>query len=117
MAEIRVEREQVSIELSLVEKIGALHGDLFVPRLAVRSVRIVEGPFREIKGFRSPGTWVPRVMALGTWRRRDGRDFVAVYRGERGIVVEIDARQGNYQRFILSAKDPDRIRERFAATT
>jgi hypothetical protein len=44
MAEIRVEGDQISIQLSLAEKIGAFHGDLEFPRSAIRTVRVVEKP-------------------------------------------------------------------------
>jgi len=103
MAEIRVEDGQVSIHLSFVEKIGALHGDLHFPVSAVRAVRVVDKPFCEIEGIRSPGTGVPGLIALGTYRAHGGRDFVAVYRGERGVVIEIDADDMKYRRLILSA--------------
>jgi hypothetical protein len=110
MAEIRIDGEQVSIHLSFAEKIGALHGDLHFPVSAVRAVRVVDKPFSEIEGVRSPGTGVPGVIALGTYRARGGRDFVAVYRGERGAVIEIDAGNTKYRRVILSAKDPESLR-------
>jgi len=115
MAEIRVEGGQVCIQLSLVERLGALHRDIRFPRSAVRTVRLVDKPFDEIAGIRLPGTRVPGLMALGTWRRRGGRDFVVVYRGERGVVVEVDASQLNYQRIILSTKDPDGVHALLAA--
>jgi hypothetical protein len=115
MAEIEVKGGQVSIQLSLLERVGALKSDLCFPLSAVKSVRIVERPFGEIQGIRSPGTRVPAMMALGTWRRRGERDFVAVYRGQRGVVVEIDANQTNYQRIILSTEDPDRVRKLLAS--
>jgi hypothetical protein len=115
MAEIRVDGGQVSIRLNLAEKIGAFHGDLRFPRSAVRTVRVVDKPFGEIQGIRSPGTRVPGVIALGTWRRRGGRDFVAVYRGQRGIVVEVDASHANYQRVILSTTAPDDVRDLLTA--
>jgi hypothetical protein len=111
MAEIRVDGGQVSIALSLAEKIGALRGDLRFRRSAVRTVRVVDPSFNEIQGFRSPGTRVPGVIALGSWRRRAGRDFVAVYRGQRGIVVEVHASQADYQRVILSTKSPENVRD------
>ena len=114
MADILVTAEQVSVQLSLAEKIGALHGDLHFPRSAVRMVRVADKPFGEIAGIRSPGTRIPGVMALGTWRRSGGPDFVAVYRGERGIVVDLNANQTSYQRIILSAKHPDDIRNLLA---
>ncbi len=108
MAEIEVEGGQVSIHLSFAEKIGALHGDLHFPISGVRAVRIVDKPFCEIEGIRSPGTGVPGLIALGTYRAHGRRDFVAVYRGERGVVIEID--NTKYRRVILSAKEPDRVR-------
>jgi len=116
MAEIRVEGGEVSIHLSLAEKIGALHGDLHFPRSAVRTFRVVDKPFYEVEGIRSPGTGVPGVIALGTYRSHGRRDFVAVYRGERGVVLEVDADRVNYQRVILSTKDPDRFWNQLAAT-
>jgi hypothetical protein len=116
MAEIKIENERVVICLSRAEKFGALHGDLHFPRSAVRAARVVAEPFAEIQGLRSPGTRVPGIMALGTWRRRGGeRDFVAVYRGERGIVVEIDPNASSYLRVILSTKDPDGVRNLLTA--
>ncbi len=116
MAEIQVETGgQVSIHLSFVEKIGALHGDLHFPTSAVRSVRVVDKPFCEIEGIRSPGTGVPGVVALGTYRAHGRRDFVAVYRGKRGVVIEIDADNTKYRRVILSAKDPDHVRDILAS--
>ena len=75
----------------------------------------MDKPFGEIGGIRLPGTRVPGLMALGTWWRRDGRDLVVVYRGERGVVVEVDANQLNYQRIILSTKGPDGVRDLLAA--
>jgi hypothetical protein len=115
MAELRVEGGEIFVHLSLAEKIGALHKDLQFPRSAVRTVRVVDNPFGEIGGMRLPGTRVPGVMALGTWRRGKGWDFVAVYRGQRGVVVEVDAHQVAYERIILSSKDPDGIRDLLAA--
>jgi hypothetical protein len=65
---------------------------------AVRVVWVVDKPFSEIEGIRSPGTGVPGVIALGTCRARGRRDFVAVSRGERGAVIEIDAGNTKYRR-------------------
>jgi len=116
MAQIKIEDETVVIHLSRAEKFGALQGDLQFPRSAVRVARVVDKPFAEIQGFRCPGTGVPGVIALGTWRRRGGgRDFVAVYLGQRGIVVEVDPNMSSYQRVILSTKDPDGARNLLAA--
>ena len=109
MAQIQVEGGQVSIHLSFAEKVGAMHGDLHFPVSAVRVVRVVDKPFCEIEGVRSPGTGIPGVIALGTYRTHRMRDFVAVYRGDRGVVIEFEAGDTDFRRIILSAKDPDRV--------
>jgi len=110
MAEIRIEDGKITVELSFLEKLGALHGNVSVPRSAVQDVRVVEQPFSEIKGIRFPGTRVPGLAALGTWRRGKERDFVFVYRGQAGVVIDVDPRAAPYQRIIVSSSDPDRIR-------
>jgi len=115
MAGIGIEGGEVSIHLNLAEKVGALHGDIHFPRSAVRAVRIVDRPFSEIEGIRSPGTGVPGVIALGTWRAHGKRDFVAVYRGQRGVVIETAVEQTKYRRVILSTKDPERARDLLTA--
>jgi len=109
MAQIQVEGGQVSIHLSFAEKVGSLHGDLHFPVSAVRVVRVVDMPFCGIEGFRSPGTGIPGVIALGTYRIHGKRDFVAVYRGDRGVVIGFEAGDKDFRRVILSAKDPDRV--------
>jgi hypothetical protein len=115
MATIQLKDSQVLIHLNPAEKIGALRGDVHFPRSAIRSVRVVDKPFFEIEGIRSPGTGVPGVIALGTYRSHGRRDFVAVYRGERGVVLDIDADQADYRRVILSTKDPDGVRSLLGA--
>jgi hypothetical protein len=42
--------------------------------------------------------------------RVEARDFVCVYRGQRGVVVDVDPRGAAYQRVILSSSDPDGVR-------
>ncbi len=69
MAEIRIQDGDIIVQLGSLEKIGALHGDVRVPRSAVIAMRVVENPFAEIQGIRFPGTGVPGLIALGTWRR------------------------------------------------
>ena len=79
-------------------------GDVRVPLSAVRSVRRVDEARREIRGLRAPGTRLPKVIALGTWRRQGSRDFVAVYRREPGFVLEVDGQE--FARIIVTGELP-----------
>lgn len=100
--------EEVVVHLSPAEKLGAVHGDVRVPRKAVREVRVVQDPIAEVRGLRAPGTGWPGRIALGTWRRRGHRkDFVAAYRNRPGVVVELDGARAGYERLILSVDSPE----------
>jgi hypothetical protein len=111
MAEIRIQDGDIIVQLGSLEKIGALHGDVRVPRSAVIAMRVVENPFAEIQGIRFPGTGVPGLIALGTWRRGKARDFVCVYRDQPGVVIDIDPAAATYQRVIISSSDPNGVRK------
>jgi hypothetical protein len=115
MATVDVQGENVIVRLSPIEKLGALHGDVTVPRPSVRAVEVTTQPFVELRGIRAPGTGLPGVIALGTWRRGRGKkDFVAVYRGRPAVVLDLDDR-GPYDRLIISVDDPGEVRRRLAA--
>jgi hypothetical protein len=109
MATLRREGDEVVVLLNDIEKMGALRSHVRVPASAVRSVRVSERPFGEIRGVRAPGTGFPRVIALGTWRYSGGKDFVAVYRGEPAVVVELDG--AAFARLIVSSHDAARLRD------
>jgi hypothetical protein len=107
MAELRVDGDEVVLELSGLEKLGALHGDIRVPRSSIRDVRAVDDAMAEVRGLRAPGTGLPGVIALGTWRRKDGKDFVAVHRHAPGVVVELEG--APYRRLIVTTSDASAI--------
>ena len=113
MALLRRDGDEVVVLLNDLEKAGALRGDIRVDAWSIRSVRVTRQPFQELRGLRAPGTGIPGVIALGTWRYSGGKDFVAVYRGGPAVIVELDHEP--YKRLIVSAHDAtevaDRLRE------
>ena len=107
MATVALDGAEVVVRLSPLEKLGALHADVRVPRAAVLAVQVVDDPMTEVRGLRIPGTGVPWVVALGTWRRRGARDFVAVRHRHAGVVVELDPHQAGFSRLLVSVADPE----------
>lgn len=111
MAELRIEGQDVVVRLTPLEKLGAVSGDVRIPRSAIGDVRVVQRPFEEVRGLRAPGTGLPGVIALGTWRRRGRRkEFVAVRRGESGLVIELTDDFPTYGRLVISAADAEDVR-------
>ena len=102
MAELHVRGNELVVELSELEKLGALHRDVHVPLAGVRTVRVAEDPWPELRGIRAPGTGVPGLIALGS-RRGAGHDFTAVYEHRPAVVVELEG--ADFDRLVISASD------------
>src|SRR3954469_9188974 len=98
------------VHLWLFGRIGAVvPGDLWFPLTAVRSARVTEKPWSELRGERSPGSHVRGVGALGTFKHLHGRDFVALYGRGPGVVVELDGMR--FMRLLISRQDAEEVAE------
>jgi len=107
VATLAVEGDELHLQLSTWEKIGAFHSDIRVPTDSVAAVDVATVPRSTVRGMRSPGTGLPGVVALGTWRYRGGPDFIAVYRNRPSVVVTL--RNQPFTRLIVSVDDPDAV--------
>lgn len=107
MASVAVEGDELVVRLSARERVGALRSEVRVPVTSVREVHTVTVASKGLRGFRAPGTGLPGVVALGTWRRRGGKDFVAAYRRHPGIVIELEGQE--FDRLIVSGPAPDDV--------
>ena len=107
MARLRIADGSLEVQLSPLERFGAFHGNITVPLSAVQSMQIVDHPFQQLRGIRAPGTGFPGVIALGTWRYSGGKDFVAVYDGQRGVVIDLDGTE--FRRLVIGTPDPEAV--------
>ena len=102
---VRVGNEIV-LELSLLEKLGALHSS---PRASIDSIEKVEfidqlWGSATLRGVRAPGTALPYVILLGTLRGRGYKDFVAMKGRGEGVVLTL--KSGPFARWIFTLKQP-----------
>ena len=104
MATLKLEGDEVVVELSTMEKVGALLGDVRVPRASVTGARITEDPYRELRGLRV-GTGIPYVIVLGRMVFGGGQDFVAIYRTLPTAVIDLAPGQ-RFARLLVSSPDP-----------
>jgi hypothetical protein len=107
MAEVVVTGDTVTVSLSALEKAEALHGDVSVPRTAVVTARTVPDGMDEVHGLRLPGTGLPGVIMVGTWRDSERVTF-AVYHGRRPAVV-LDLTGQRYDRIVVTVEHPDEV--------
>lgn len=101
MASLRVHSDRLEIQLTPAEKVLALRReDLSVQRSAIRSIKITDDPWIWIRGIRAPGTLVPLVLAVGTWKFHGGKDFLVVKNKRQAVIIDVDDEE--YTRLILS---------------
>lgn len=97
----------VILALSPKEKFFGLHSSPQAKFGDIISVRKVEKVWSRkiIKGIRAFGTGLPWVMALGTWRYRRGKNFLAVY-GKRPAYV-ITFNSSDFKQWIVTPDNTD----------
>ena len=106
MAKVRVIDEELILELSFWERVGALHSSPRVSLNAVTKVEFIDNLWsnKVLRGMRAPGTGIPYKVLLGTMRGREFRDFTAI-KG-RGAGVEICLNEGPFERWIFTLRQP-----------
>lgn len=105
MGRLSVDNEFLVLNLTGFEKLEGFHGDIRVPISAVRDVRLTREPWSELRGIRAPGTGVPGVVAVGTRRGSDLKDFAAVHGKGPAVVVELEGAE--YGRLVVSEDDAE----------
>ena len=106
MARILKIGNELVLELSFWEKMGALH---LSPRTSIDSIESIEfidqlWGSSTLRGVRAPGTALPYVVLLGTLRGRNYRDFVAMKGRGEGVVITL--KNGPFARWIFTVRQP-----------
>lgn len=104
MAAVRVEGGTVTIVLSAIEKVEALHSDVQVARFSVVNARTVPDGMHEISGIRMPGTAVPGLIAAGTYVADGQRTFAVVHRHAPAVVLDLTGEE--FDRIVVTVDNP-----------
>jgi len=109
MASLSVHPDRLEIHLTRTERTLAVRREsLVVQRENIRSVIITEDPWIWLRGIRSPGTFIPLVLAAGTWKFHGGKDFVSIKRHRQAVVIDLVDEE--FSRLILTSQHaPDLI--------
>ena len=102
MAKVIEKDGVITLLLSRLEKIGALHGDISVASSQLISKTEVPNPWTKehLRGVRSPGTAIPYRILLGTMRLKGGKDFCAIYKRTPAVIYEFA--DAPFKRWVVS---------------
>jgi hypothetical protein len=107
MAKLLVTDDAVTVLLSAVEKAEAVHGDVSVPRTAVVSAQVATDGMDEVHGLRMPGTGLPGVIMVGTWRAKERVTFAVVHGRRPAVVLELTGQR--YDRIVVTVENPEEV--------
>ena len=104
MARIKVIGDEVILELSFWERVGAIHSSPKVSISAVTKIEFVEKLWSNevLRGMRAPGTGIPYVLLLGSMRGREYCDFAAIKGRGAGAVITFS--EGPFERWIFTLR-------------
>ena len=102
MAKVIEKDGVLTLKLSRLEKMGALHGDISVASNLLLSKTEVSNPWTKehLRGVRSPGTAIPYRILLGTMRFKGGKDFCAIYKRTPAVIYEFS--DAPFKRWVVS---------------
>jgi hypothetical protein len=110
MAELKINEESVTLVLSVGERMEAFHGNITVPRSSVVGARRVPDGLAEVHGIRAPGTTLPGVVMVGTWRATGSVTFAACHGRRPAVVLNLVGQ--DFDRLVVTVDDPDDTLER-----
>ncbi|MCR2813264.1 MULTISPECIES: hypothetical protein [Microbacterium] len=104
MVTLLLDSTRLEIVLSATERLLAFHkGNVIVPRDTIAKVQLIDDPWSWLRGIQSPGTRLPGVIAMGTWKSVNGVDFVIVRRRLPGVVIDLEGHP-EFQRIVLNTR-------------
>ena len=102
MATVIRDGNEIVLQLSFWEKLGALHSSPRASIDSIESIEFVDQLWRSdvLRGVRAPGTAIPYVVLLGTLRGLKFKDFVAMKGRSAGSVIHF--KNGPFERWIFT---------------
>ncbi|WP_428933936.1 hypothetical protein [Streptomyces sp. ACT015] len=104
MAQVRIDGDDLVVEIEGMNKLWAFKSRLTVPLVNVRGATADPGIAADPKGIRAPGARVPGVITAGTFHLDGEKVFWDVRDPAKAVVVELADER--YARLVLQVDDP-----------
>lgn len=109
MAELHVDGDTLVLQLSRLEKLEAVHGDLRAPRASMRSIAVLEDAHAPADRGLKVGERLPGISEVATVHTRGERLFAVVHH-ETPRGLRIDFEGTDYDAWIVGCADPEAVK-------
>ena len=105
MARVFVEGSKVRLALSSGERFFGFHKSPTANLSDVVKVERIDHFWKYAgwRGVRAPGTGIPGIVGLGTWRKLGSKTFCAVYKKEPGFKITL--KNNEFAAWLFSAPE------------
>ncbi|UNK71214.1 hypothetical protein [Microbacterium sp. H1-D42] len=104
MVTLLLDQTRLEVVLSPIERASTFHRDnLRIEREHITKVQLTEDAWTWMRGVPGPGTYIPGILAAGTWKGAGTTDFVLIRRRRPSVVIDLDG-DPQYQRLILTTR-------------
>ena len=107
MVEIQIINGEIQLEVLGIHKIWALKSRLNFPISSIRNVAVDPQLAAKPRGFRAPGTYIPRLLTAGTFYADKKRWFWDVTNPDNALAIELEGEK--YQMLIVEVEKPNAI--------
>lgn len=108
MAELRIENDELVLQLTTAEKVEGVHGNLRAPLSAVSAIEVLDDAHEPVcigSGIKI-GTRIPGFIEVGTIQGLQKRRFAAVHIDTpRGLCISFD--DLSFDEWIVGCADPE----------
>jgi hypothetical protein len=102
MVTLLLDSTRLEVALSVAERALAFRrGNVLIERTAITKVQLTDDAWNWLRGVASPGTYLPGLVAMGTWKSAGGSDFAIIRRRRPAVVIDLEGHP-DFQRVVLT---------------
>lgn len=104
MVTLLLDSTQLEVVLSGTERaLSFRRSNIRIDRSSIVRVQLTDDPWTWLRGVVSPGSHVPGVIAMGTWKSVAGLDFVLIRGRKPGVVIDVQDHE-EFQRLAFTTR-------------
>jgi hypothetical protein len=107
VANLLITDETVTVELSGLEKVEAVHGNLTIPRSAITSAEAVPDGIEQVRGLKIAGSGVPGVIDAGIFRSSEGSTFAVCHGRKPAVVLRLTGQR--HDLVVVTVDNPEEV--------